>query len=312
MPEFGAMLVSQSRESVGILDAFERARRGEEERRLGESPETGRLASELAALCARGRAGHPELALNDESFASHLARCGADLSAPDLHVEDLFLACACLQRVPRAVERLQERCRPLLERSVRRFGTGQCFVDDVEQRLWDGLLVDSTSGPRLATYAGAGALERWIGISAQRIALMVIRHEAAEGRAIEVAARSRFLPQDPELEAIKDRYRGALQRAVDAAIDAMDAHEKMLYRMHLVEGLTLDQIAKAYGVHHTTILRRLRAASARVLEETKRLLKQDLQLCGDEFDSLVRLLVSQLDLDISRVLGHPVNSSGHA
>jgi hypothetical protein len=38
--------------------------------------------------------------------------------------------------------------------------------------------------------------------------------------------------------------------------------------MHLVEGLTLEHISKAYGVHHTT--RSLDSAIDRVLEEARR------------------------------------------
>jgi RNA polymerase sigma-70 factor (ECF subfamily) len=264
--------------------------------------------SELLELCARGRGAHPDLALDDAAFVAYLGRCDAALNgsfpdATDPNVGDLFLACAALAAVPGAVARLRERHRPHLARALRRFGSGEAFVEEVEQRLWDGLLVGRTGAPRLAAYSGTGPLERWLSVAAQRIAITVMRHEDAESRARnEAAAQAQFLGPDPEIEAIRVQYQRPFQRAVDVAVLVLDDREKVLYRMHFVQKLTLEQIGKAYGVHHTTVLRWLRAAGDRVLEQVKRLLRSELDLAQPEFDSLVRLLISQLDLDISNVL----------
>ena len=180
------------------------------------------------------------------------------------------------------------------------------FVDEVEQRLWASLLVGGDAGPRLATYSGAGPLGRWIGISAQRIALMILRHEDADARARdEVAARERLVALDPELEAIKDRYREPLERALEAALGKLDPREKMIYRMHLVEGLSLERIGKAYAVHQSTVSRWLADARERVLDDAKARLRAELNIAPSEFDSLVRLLMSQLEVNLSRALGKP-------
>jgi RNA polymerase sigma-70 factor (ECF subfamily) len=277
------------------------------QRRDGAPPESqvppAALEASLLAIFERGRAAHPALVVDDAELGAHLARCGAPVSAASIHAEDLYLACACIARVPGALERLQAAQRPAVAHYLRRLGRAQGFLDEVEQRLWDALIVGTDSGPRLATYAGVGPLEKWIGVSAQRTALMLLRHEDAEERARgEAAAQARLVQDDPELAAIRDRYREPFQRALEAAVDVLDSREKALYRMHLVEGLTMERIAKAYGVHHATVSRWLDAARARVLAEVKRRLGDELHLAPSEFDSLVRLLVSQLDLDISRAL----------
>jgi hypothetical protein len=72
--------------------------------------------------------------------------------------------------------------------------------------------------------------------------------------------------------------------------------------MHLVDGLTLERIAKVYGVTHPTIMRWLEHARQRVLDEAKRRLREVLPVSSTEFDSIARLLISQLDLDISLAL----------
>jgi RNA polymerase sigma-70 factor (ECF subfamily) len=71
------------------------------------------LDARLADLCKRGRAAHPGLELADETFVRHLGnvmardRAGAP-SVDDRCTEDLFLACACLARMPRAAEAFDE------------------------------------------------------------------------------------------------------------------------------------------------------------------------------------------------------------
>jgi RNA polymerase sigma-70 factor (ECF subfamily) len=135
---------------------------------------------------------------------------------------------------------------------------------------------------------------------------MELRHEKAESRARnEVAARARLTADDPELSAIKERFREQFHNAFAVAIQTLTDRDRTLYRMHLVDGLTLEQIGKVYGVHHTTVLRWLNVARARVLEEAKSLLRAGLQVSSGEFDSIARLLMDEVDLNISLVLGQP-------
>jgi RNA polymerase sigma-70 factor (ECF subfamily) len=271
----------------------------------GGVPDAASFEDVLAKLHARGQAAHPTLVLADDVFAAHLGRCGlTPAAAPETHAEDLFLACACLRNVDGALERLQEAYRPRIAREINRLGRASAFRDEVEQRLWDALLVGSDAGPRLATYVGAGPLERWLGISAQRIALMIVRREGIEERVHdELAAQEHLLVHDPEMAAIKERYRGHFQRAIEAALGTLDPREKMIIRMNLIDGLTLERIAKVYGVHQTTVTRWLSDARDRVVADAKQRLRVELQVAPSEFDSLVRLLLSQLDLNLSKALG---------
>jgi RNA polymerase sigma-70 factor (ECF subfamily) len=285
---------------VGRLSSIYRAERE------AESEDKFALEARLAELCARGRAAHPALELTDEAFVAQLARCGAPIHdvLGGLHVEDLFLAGACLAGNAVALARLRADTKPVLVRYLSRIRDARGLFEEVEQRLWDAVLVGDEDGPKLATYAGRGALGAWLGVSAQRIALMSVRHELAETRARrEVAACGRLGGDDPEMVAIKDRFREDFHAAVEAGLECLDARERTLYRMHLVEGLTYEHIGKAYGVHHTTVLRWLDAARDHVLEEAKRELRAKVPVSSGEFDSIARLLLSQLDLNISFVLG---------
>src|SRR5262249_6008490 len=144
-----------------------------------------------------------------------------DVLSP-LHAEDLYLACACLAGNSTALSKLRGESRSILARYLGRIdGVGAIF-DDVEQHLWDGALMGTGEGPKLRTYAGRGPLGAWIGVSGQRIAITMMRHERVEVRARQEAAAHRDLVgDDPELGAIKYRFREQFQDALEAALSTL-------------------------------------------------------------------------------------------
>lgn len=255
----------------------------------------------LAERYARGRAEHPSFDVDAVAFVRHLALCGAPVAheLTLVHAADLYLACACLAANEAALATLRAATRPVLARYLSRIQGSQEIIDEIEQRLWDAVLLGSP--PKLASYAGRGPLGAWLGVSAQRVALMELRHERAERRARnEVALQDRIFAESPELATIKRRFRAEFQRAVLGALETLDDRQRMLYRMHLVDGVKLEALAKIYKVHAVTVGRWLTAAHQQVLDETKRRLREELPLESDEFDSLARMLVSGLDINLSQ------------
>jgi RNA polymerase sigma-70 factor (ECF subfamily) len=63
-----------------------------------------------------------------------------------------------------------------------------------------------------------------------------------------------------------------------------------------------QRIAKTYGVSHSTVSRWMAAARASIVAEAQRLLRDEMQASPDDYESMSRLLVSQLDLSVSRLL----------
>jgi len=274
------------------------------------TPDADTLERALGLLCARGHAAHPDLAIDDVVFAAHLGRCGAPVEAApaadgrDVHAEDLFLCCAGMLGDEAAVRTLRASHRPVIAGYLRNVDVSPAFVDEVEQRLWDSALVGSADAPgKLASYSGKGPLAGWVGVAAQRIALMIRRHEGAEGRAADAAAAAaRLVTGDAELAFIKGHLRGPFQRAVSEALRALDDRQRMVYRLHIVDGLTLERIAKTYGVSPSTVSRWMASARESVVTEAQRLLRDELRASADDYESMSRLLVSQLDLSVSRLL----------
>jgi RNA polymerase sigma-70 factor (ECF subfamily) len=70
-----------------------------------------------------------------------------------------------------------------------------------------------------------------------------------------------------------------------------------------IDGLTLDQIAATYQVHRATVARTLASARQKLLETTRAGVIANLGIVSAELDSAIKLLDSQIDLSLSRVLG---------
>jgi RNA polymerase sigma-70 factor (ECF subfamily) len=263
------------------------------------------LESALSGLHAVGRAAHPDVALTAEAFAGHLARCAAALDGDDhhQHVGDLFLAAAVLNGDAPAVDKLRQSCWPLALKYLRPFR--EASIDDVAQELWNALLFGEPGKyPKLQSYSGKGPLGAFVGITAQRLALMRLRRDGADARlAGRAAAEINALASDPELAFIKDQHRDSFQEVLKVALQSLDDRARMVLRMYLIDGLSVDRIAKVYGVSQSSVSRWLAKARDAVLDETRRLLSEKLRLSESEFESLWNVLNSELDLSMSRVLG---------
>ena len=127
------------------------------------------LGQLLAALYTRGREAHPRIIVPEQAFGRYLARCAAESksdSLSNLAVEDVYLACACAEKVRGAAPAFERRYGRVIRRAVSRvLGTAD-ERQEAEQRAWQHLLVGGPDGPaRIAQYLGPptsrGCQARW-------------------------------------------------------------------------------------------------------------------------------------------------------
>jgi len=69
-----------------------------------------------------------------------------------------------------------------------------------------------------------------------------------------------------------------------------------------LDRLTIDDLARIYGVHRATAARWVAAAHEAVLDGCKRALAERLGLSTSELDSIIALVQSQLDISVHRYL----------
>jgi len=73
-------------------------------------------------------------------------------------------------------------------------------------------------------------------------------------------------------------------------------------RLRFVDGLELAQIGRLYRVHESTASRWIAAALGDIERATRERLVERLAITADTADSMARMVQSQLDLSIARLL----------
>lgn len=119
----------------------------------------------------------------------------------------------------------------------------------------------------------------------------------------EAAVKATETTADPELPFIKEKYRAPFRQALEEALSALPDRERLIMRLNLVTGMSVEGIGKMYGVSQSTASRWLARARECVIETAQRRLRARLGVSPDEMQPLAALVVSQLDLSVSRVLG---------
>ncbi len=75
-----------------------------------------------------------------------------------------------------------------------------------------------------------------------------------------------------------------------------------MLRLHLIHGLTIDEIAPMHEVHRATAARWMARARAEVLERSRARLGELLEADDREVESIMHLIASRLDVSIIRHL----------
>lgn len=239
----------------------------------------------------------------DDALAHVRAAIGGGASAS--HAADLALAWSVGEGDPVAVRRFEAHVGGEIAAAVRAIDRDPAFVDEISQRTRVRLVVGDGEGspPRIATYRGAGPLRAWVAISAQRIALNAKRDArpallATDDVLADVVDRE----PDPELRHLKTLYRAEFREALLAALAGLADRLRAVLRLRFVEGLELAQIGRLYRVHESTASRWIAGALEDIAGATREHLIARLAISSETADSVVRMVHSQLDLSIGRLL----------
>lgn len=254
----------------------------------------------LDELHRRGQARWPELALEREALARFVARHAGEAQAlAGMHAEDMYLACACVERVRGAVKTFEAQFAPTVEAALRRLGLTPAQRDEVRQTLWEKLFVAPPAGaPKIADYAGRGPLGGWVRVAAIRTAQNALRKDRQERLVPAGESGGEALPdrRDPEEDFLKSHYRGAVRRALTDALGDLSPDERNVLRLALLDGLGIDRIAAVYGVHRATAARWIARGREALLRRTQALLEQRCGIGPGEVDEILGLVRSQMDV----------------
>jgi RNA polymerase sigma-70 factor (ECF subfamily) len=261
------------------------------------------LEEGLRARVDAGRAAWPTLELNDESFVRHLATHLRKGQLPPLaRAPDLWLACACACGVPGAVDAFHRAYRSSIERKIAHIHRSN--APDVTQQVLAALLVpQGDKRPRIEQYGGRASLHSWLTTVAAHAALDSRRGQ--EGARNEVASglADAIAQGEADLQVIRERYGAVLEPALRRALGALDTRQRLLLRLHHLDGLSIDRLGEIYKVDRSTAARWLATAREELLAQTRADLCERLRITATEADSLLRTLHRDLlAMSIARLL----------
>jgi len=212
--------------------------------------------------------------------------------------DDLVLAADCLAGQPAALARFERDEIAQLGTWLARRRLPPADVDEVLQQLREKLLTGEH--PRLRDYAGRGPLRAWLRAAALRTAHN-LRRTPATRATVEIPAEALVdVGADVELLALEQRHADTLKRAVQVGLATLETRHRTMLRLHLLDGLSLDEIGRLYGVNKSSISRWLGDARAQVLDAIRRELAAT--IAPSDLGSLVRVLRDRIDLSLTRVL----------
>jgi RNA polymerase sigma-70 factor (ECF subfamily) len=242
-----------------------------------------------------GRAAHPalEAVLSEAEF--HAWGEARGFSA-DTHAGDLYLACACARGAPAALAGFDEAHLRQVGSFVARVDPSPAFADEVRQAV-RVLLFSGERGGKIAEYAGRGPLSAWVRVVAVRLAMR--QRQASEPK----TALTSALPEsgDPEIALIRARHGAVVMQALGDSLRALTPEERAALKLYYLDGLTLEQIGALYGVHASTVWRRI-AAIQETLTEGLHARAARAGIPAHEIDSLIGLIRSRIDLSLSTLL----------
>jgi RNA polymerase sigma-70 factor, ECF subfamily len=275
-------------------------------------PTLGAMADLEAILevgVGRSQLQHSTVQLDPAAFLRHWAEHvakerEADLAVRQTEVSDLYLACACACGNVRAIAELDRLYLSEVGLYLSKQETTPDFIQEVRQLLRERLLVAKDGEqPRIAEYRGRGPLGGWLRVAAVRTAINLREAQARHQGAVPIDRFPlRAAGADPELGYMKARYAKEFATAFERTLRALPSRERHVLRLHFLEGASTEEIGALYRVHRTTVLRWVEKARKTILDETRRLLEERLGLPAREFESLMQLVASRLDVSLSQAL----------
>lgn len=249
-------------------------------------------------MLEKARAEWPDIELDAGVFQRFVEERASE---GELQVEDAYLACAALTGSPNAFARLDayaiEPLRPMLTRLDR--GAGR--VDDALQAVRNKLLYGEPV-PKLAQYTARGSLRGFVRVIAVR-ELIAMSRGGPQAISLEESPIAEVVEAaDTELAAMRARYGAEFKLAFEQAMEKLEPRQRNLLRHQLLDGLGVDQIGGIYGIHRATAARWLVRAREDLLDGTCRILSERLGLETGDFESVIRVIGSQLDASVSRIL----------
>lgn len=266
------------------------------------------LAGTLAQLRGAATEAYPHISVDEETYAAELARRLGPAATPALlarlRADHVHLAIACAAGHNDAIRVFERDFLDEVDACARRMRARDDQADEVRGYLHRTLFVSEPGRTAaLLEYSGRGDLRSYLRVIATRELVRVIDGGKKEVAIAEESFLDKLSPvTDPEAGYLREAYRADVDIAMRIALGKLPAESRAILRYSLIDNWSIDRIAKLYGIHRATAARRVSAARDELGEQIRIELAARLAIPVEEVDSVVRMVQSQVDVSLSRLL----------
>jgi RNA polymerase sigma-70 factor (ECF subfamily) len=249
-----------------------------------------------------GVAAWPGVALSRTDFDDRVRLMQVEPDNLQARGADLYLAIACAGQNAAAVGQFERTFLAALPRQLGRVALTTHEEDELRQQVRVKLLVGPN--PKILEYKGSGPLGAWVRVCALRMALDY-KSSPEQAKRGDNDALDALVGGTVAAESMLDteHHREAFHEALQDSLAMLTAREKTLLRLHFIDGMNIDALGTVFQVHRATVARWLVAIRTRLLEDVRRKLSLEIGASSSEAQSLVRLLRSEVQVSIQRILG---------
>ena len=175
------------------------------------------------------------------------------------------------------------------------------------------MLEQKDAGNLQRGYSGRGNLAGWLRVVAVRQVGKYRRAEPGRRSLDEVVAE--VLPAStPAVDAVllQRTYKQQLAEAFRRSVASLSTRQRNLLRYHFLARMSIDRIAKMYGIHRATAARWVHSAQEELGQKTRAELQRCVAISDDGVASLIALIQSQLSLSLGAWLHNDAEPEGTA
>jgi RNA polymerase sigma-70 factor (ECF subfamily) len=174
---------------------------------------------------------------------------------------------------------------------------------DLVQDLLQSLLTPKPADSKLHSYRATGSLRSWLRTMAVRGAIK-LQKKAARETPTEAEFLDRVSDQriSPELALFKTTHQAQFATIFTRALAELEPRQRNMLKLKYLDQLTVQEIGRAYGVHHSSVVRALQKTQDVLLARVKQVLADELQLSQERVESAIGALVSGLHPSVWRGL----------
>ncbi len=282
-------------------------------------------ASDSRGLTAGDLAVRVQLALGKYLFRDNSRPQHAEIKAfiDEIRADDLCLVIACERGDEKAWEQLVANFDSTVRSAARKISSNNEDAEDLASSIWAELYglrldADGNKKSKLAYYSGRGSLAGWLRAVVSQLAVDEFRKQS---RFVQVEESREFdnlaneaaesttnnhhsivsHARDPE-EIIADKESAAdVSAALKAAIDGLEADDKLILKLYYFDDLKLKEIAATFGFHEATASRKLVRVQAEIRRSVERNLRESRGWTDNEVKRHLADTASKFGFSIERM-----------